>query len=274
MRPNVASVPVTMDQEDVANIMRKHKYLAMPVVDPRNRLIGLITVDDMVDVLQEEATEDVQKMFGAGAEERLGSPWQFSFRKRVGWLEVNLATAFLAAWGGVPVRRRDRGDPGAGRVPGHRVGHGRERGGRSPLAVAIRGIALGENGPGLLARALYRELVCALLTGVAVGLPTWACAALGIFGHSQYGQHPVKLGAIMCLALVLNHVNACVTGVSIPFFMKKLGFDPAQSATIFATTFTRLRRVLRYAVAGESVFASTLIACRGDARQRRGLDPK
>ena len=98
MRPNVVRVPVTMDQEKVADVMRRSKYLAMPVVDDLNRLVGLITVDDIVDVIQEEATEDVQKMFGAGAEERLASPWFYSFRKRIGWLEVNLATAILAAW--------------------------------------------------------------------------------------------------------------------------------------------------------------------------------
>src|SRR5688500_7675800 len=96
-RPNVVSVPATADQEDVARLMRKYKYLAVPVTDDRNRLLGLITVDDVVAVIQEEATEDVQKMAGAGAEERLTSPWHFSFRKRIWWLEVNLATAFAAA---------------------------------------------------------------------------------------------------------------------------------------------------------------------------------
>jgi magnesium transporter len=86
MRPNVTCVPASMDQEEVTRVFRKYKYLALPVVDIRNRLVGLITVDDVVDVITEEATEDVQKMFGAGAEERLLSPWQFSFKKRVWWL--------------------------------------------------------------------------------------------------------------------------------------------------------------------------------------------
>src|SRR3954462_12479079 len=98
MRPNVTSVPATKDQEEVARVFRDRNYLAMPVVDERNRLLGIITVDDVVDVMQEEATEDVQKMFGAGAEERLTSPWHFSFSKRTWWLLVNLATAFLAGW--------------------------------------------------------------------------------------------------------------------------------------------------------------------------------
>src|SRR5205823_3653476 len=82
----------------LAQLMRKYGYLAMPVVDEQNKLVGLITVDDVVDVIQEEATEDVQRMFGAGAEERLTSPWPFSLKKRVWWLQVNLATAFLAGW--------------------------------------------------------------------------------------------------------------------------------------------------------------------------------
>ncbi|MDB5172273.1 MAG: mgtE, partial [Phycisphaerales bacterium] len=98
MRTEVARVPATMDQEKVAQLMRQKGYLALPVVDDQNRLIGLVTVDDVVDVMAEEATEDVQKMFGAGAEERLTSPWTFSFRQRIGWLEVNLLTAFMAAW--------------------------------------------------------------------------------------------------------------------------------------------------------------------------------
>src|SRR5258705_2682631 len=98
MRPNVMAVPATMDQEEVARVFRDRNYLAMPVVDDKNKLLGIITVDDVIDVIQEEATEDVQRMFGAGVEERLTSPWHFSFRKRVGWLIVNLATAFLAGW--------------------------------------------------------------------------------------------------------------------------------------------------------------------------------
>jgi magnesium transporter len=238
MRPNVVSVPATMDQEEVARITRKYKYLAMPVVDARNRLIGLITVDDVVDVISEEATEDVQKMFGAGAEERLLSTWQFSFRKRVIWLEVNLATAFLAAWVVTWFDDVIAIIPVLAAYQGIVSGMGGNAGAQA-LAVAIRGIALGENAPRLLMRVLYRELVCGLLTGLAVGVTTWACAAAHIFGLNQYNNYnPVLLGAVLCLALVVNHINACVTGVSIPFAMKKLGFDPAQSATIFATTFT------------------------------------
>src|SRR5206468_6607734 len=82
---------------EVAKLMRNYGYLAVPVVDKDQNLLGLITLDDVIDVIQDEATEDFQRMFGAGAEERLTSPWHFSFKKRIWWLEINLATAFLAA---------------------------------------------------------------------------------------------------------------------------------------------------------------------------------
>ena len=234
MRPDVASVPVTMDQERVAQIMQRNNYLAMPVVDARHRLIGIVTADDVADVIQEEATEDIQRMFGAGAEERLLSPWHFSFRKRIGWLEVNLLTAFLAAW----VISRFNGViealPIIAAWQSIVSGMGGNAGAQA-LAVAIRGIALGETAPRLLGRVLYREFLVGLLTGVAIGGTSWLCAWAGIFGHHQ---HAFVLGLVVFLALLVNHVNACVTGVLIPFAMKRLGFDPAQSSTIFATTFT------------------------------------
>jgi magnesium transporter len=234
MHTEVASVPVTMDQENVALIMRRNGYLAMPVVDERHRLIGLVTADDVADVIEEEATEDMQKMFGAGAEERLLSPWYFSFSKRVWWLEVNLGTAFLAAWVIAKFDNVIAALPILAAYQSIVSGMGGNAGAQT-LAVSIRGIALGEKAPRLLLRVLYRESFVGLLTGIAVGLTTWACAALGAFG---YHQHPFALGFVIFLALVFNHVNACTTGVLIPFVMKRFGFDPAQSSTIFATTFT------------------------------------
>ena len=237
MRTSVACVPATMDQEEVARVMRRLRYLALPVVDGRNRLIGLITVDDVIDVVSEEATEDVQKMFGAGAEERLLSPWQFSFRKRIWWLEVNLATAFLAAWVVSFFDHVVEALPALAAYMGIVSGMGGNAGAQA-LAVAVRGMALGETAPRLVWRVLYRESIVGLLAGLCVGVTTWACAAVHIFGAEQYNHHPVLFGAVMALALLFNHVNACTTGVLIPFVMRRLGFDPAQSATIFATTFT------------------------------------
>ena len=232
MRTNVMSVPATMDQEEVARLFRKYNYLAMPVIDARDRLMGLITVDDVVDVIHDEATEDVQKMFGAGADERLSSPWHFSFRKRIWWLEVNLATAFAAA--AVIALFSDTIKKVAILAAYQTIVTG--MGGNASaqaMAVAIRGIALGEVDFALLFRLLYREFLVGLLSGIVIGATTATIAIV-----LEYSNHGLLLGLVVFCALVINHVLACVTGVSIPFIMKRLGFDPAQSATIFATTVT------------------------------------
>jgi len=220
-----------MDQEEVARLFDKYGYMAMPVVDARNRLIGLVTVDDVVDVLQEEATEDVQKMFGAGAEERLTSPWTFSFRKRVFWLLVNLATAFLA--GAVVGLFQDMISRLAVLAVYMPVIAG--MGGNASaqaMAVAVRGLALGQVDRALLGRVLWRQFLVGLLTGVVIGLVTGVIAA--VFHHDQGWS----LAMVVTLALIINHTLASITGAGIPMLMKKLGFDPAQSASIFATTFT------------------------------------
>ena len=231
MRPSVVSVPVTMDQEQVAHVMRRYGYLAMPVVDEKNILVGLVTVDDVVDVVEEEATEDVQRMFGAGAEERLTSPWVFSFRKRVGWLAVNLLTAFMAAAVvGVFSETIKKWVVLAFYMP-IIAGMGGNASAQA-MAVAVRGIALGQVDRQLLGRVLVRQFLVGLATGVVIGLVTGGIAALY---HQQGG---LMLAVVVTLALVINHTIAAVSGAAIPFIMKSLGFDPAQSATIFATTVT------------------------------------
>ena len=232
MRRNVVAVPATMDQEEVARLMRKYRYLAVPVTDAKSRLMGLITVDDVVDVISDEATEDVQRMAGAGAEERLTSPWHFSFKKRIWWLEVNLATAFMAA--AVIAIFQDTIQRFAILAAYQTIVSG--MGGNASaqaMAVAIRGIALGEVDKSLLKQILYREMIVGLLSGLVIGLTTAAIAFI-----FQWTHHGVLLGAIIFLALMINHTMACLSGVTIPFVMKRLGFDPAQSATIFATTVT------------------------------------
>jgi magnesium transporter len=238
MRTEVARVPATMDQEKVAQLMRQKGYLALPVVDDQNRLIGLVTVDDVVDVMAEEATEDVQKMFGAGAEERLTSPWTFSFRQRIGWLEVNLLTAFMAAWVISRFESVISLVPVLAAYQSIVTGMG-GNGGAQSLAVAIRGMALGETGARIIRHVLYRETIVGLFTGLVIGATTAIPAALGVFGGTKpLNYNPYVLGGVVAAALMINHLLACITGVAIPFMMKWLGFDPAQSATVWATTVT------------------------------------
>jgi magnesium transporter len=232
---NVRSVPASMDQEQVAELMRKHHYLAMPVVGENNVLVGLITLDDIVQVVTDEATEDVQKMFGAGAEERLNSPWHFSFKKRVWWLVVNLGTAFMAAAVvGLFEDTITRLAILAAYMP-IVAGMGGNASAQA-MAVAVRGLAIGKVDRALLRHVLISQFLVGITTGVVIGAITMIIA---IVFHLHEGlAKTFALGAVVCASLIINHTLACTTGAAIPFIMKKLGFDPAQSATIFATTVT------------------------------------
>lgn len=230
-RRDVATVPATMDQEDVARLMGRLGYVALPVVDDDRRLLGIITVDDVVDVMEEEATEDVQRLFGAGPEERLSSPWSYSFKRRIVWLEVNLVTAFIAASVVglfeatiaqiailamyMPIVAGMAGNASA-----------------QAMAVAIRGIAMGEVDRKLLARVLKRELIVGLLSGLCIGA---SAVVISMLFHYQHG---LMLGVLAGAALLVNHTLAAAWGAAVPIAMKRLGFDPAQSATIFTTTLT------------------------------------
>ncbi|MGF1635167.1 MAG: magnesium transporter [Phycisphaerae bacterium] len=238
MIPEVRSVLADMDQEEVAQVMRKYGFLAMPVVDTQNRLIGLITIDDIGDVLEEEATEDVHRLFGAGAEERLMSPWWFSFKSRVGWLVVNLGTAFaagavVASFSGLIERLAVL----AAFMP-IVAGMGGNASAQA-MAVAVRGMSLGEVDRRTIRHVLIRESIVGLLTGLIIGTLTGLIAYFYTAPQESYTNFgAVMLGVVIFAALVINHTLACVSGAGIPFIMKRLGFDPAQSATIFATTVT------------------------------------
>jgi magnesium transporter len=226
---NVRSVPVTMDQEDVARLMRQYGYLAVPVVDASNKLLGLITADDVQDVLIEEATEDVQKLFGAGAEERLTSPWQLSFRSRVWWLILNLGTAFLAGYVVGIFERTIELLPMLAIYMPIIAGMGGNASAQA-MAVSVRGLSMARIDKRVLRHVLFRELIVGLLSGLVIGAIT-ASVALAWQGDPY-------LGLVVALALIFNHLLASTSGALIPFIMRKLGFDPAQSATIFATTVT------------------------------------
>jgi len=180
--PNVKSVPVSMDREEVAKLMRSSRYLALPVVDADGRLCGLITLDDVVDVLQDVATENVQRMFGAGAEERLSSTWDFSFRKRIWWLQVNLATAFLAGlvvafFGGTMQRLSFL----AIYIPV--ISSMGSNAGVQAMSVTIRGITSGRTDQKLIRHVLNRETIVGFLSGIVIGITTAIMAMIWQYHH-------------------------------------------------------------------------------------------
>lgn len=238
MRTQLTTVLATMDQEEVARLFRRYNYLAMPVVDARHRLVGLITWDDVADVIEEESTEDLLKLFGAGARERLTSPWPFSFGKRIGWLEVRLVTAFAGAFLIAAFDGTIHKAPVLAACLAVVSALGGTAGAQA-MAVAVRGIASGAVERRTLYRFVYREAWVGLLTGLVVGGTAAAIASLGGLGHRDlFSYRPAALAAVLAAALTINHLIACVFGVAIPICLKRLRLDPAQAATIWVTTVT------------------------------------
>lgn len=225
----VVSVPASMDREEVAKVAANHRYLAIPVVDSRSRLLGIIPSEDLIQMAGEEASEDIQKMFGAGGDEQVFSPLFFSLRKRLPWLQVNLATAFLAAAVvGFFENTIARITALAVFLPVV-AGQGGNTGAQT-LAVVIRGLALGEVERGVAGRVVFKEACLGILNGISVGLVTAGIAYL-------WEGNPF-FGLVIGLAMVVNMVVASVSGALIPLAMRALGWDPAQSSSIILTTVT------------------------------------
>ena len=233
---NVASISAAMDQEEVARTFRDRGLLAMPVIDERQRLLGVITADDIVDVMVEEANEDVLKMFGAGVEERLSSPWQLSYRKRIGWLVVNLATAFAGA---AIISRFETTIASLALLAAFMPVVSAVGGNASvqAMAVTVRGLTEGKVDRRLLRRVLKRETMVGVLGGASIGLLMFL-ATVALSGGSLGMPRAIQLGLVVAVSLAGNVTLGCVVGTAIPVLMSRLGFDPAQSATIFTTAAT------------------------------------
>lgn len=229
MRGEVFSVPARMDREEMLRALGARHFLAVPVVDDAGRLVGAVRADEVLRSAQEEATEDIQRLFGAGAEEKALSPAAFKVRRRLPWLVVNLSTAFLAA--SVVGLFEDL----IGRVAALAVflpivaGQGGNAGVQA-LSVVLRGLAVGEVDLSHAARLAGLELLVGLANGLAVGAVT-AVAAWLWHGNPW-------MGVVIGLAMIINMLAAGLSGAAIPLLMKRLGFDPAQSSGIFLTTVT------------------------------------
>ena len=223
------SVRPETDQEEVAQLVAKYDLVAVPVVDQDHRLLGVISVDDVIDIIREEATEDIQRFGGAAGDETVFDPAAAVFAKRLLWRLVNLATAILAA-----------------SVIGLFEGSIRElatlaifmpivasMGGISTTqtaTVVIRGIALGDMTSAHVWRVLWKEFSLGLTTGLANGL------VMGFIAYLWKGR--LLLAAIIAVALVINMLVAAVVGVVTPLLLKSFRADPAIASSVIITTFT------------------------------------
>lgn len=230
---------VDMDKEEVARQMGLHNLLALPVVGDRNELLGIVTHDDILDVIQDEATEDLQKLLGAGGDEQLSDSVSYAFKKRAPWLLVNLFTSCFAAaviyhYQAVisqftllavflPVVANIAGNTGS-----------------QTLAVSIRSVSTEAilNGPERLFSICFKESIKGLISGLPVSI---VASLLGI-GLAIYANftfdYSFRLGIALLLSMQLSMALSSFTGVFVPMMLRRLGLDPAQSASIFLTAFT------------------------------------
>jgi magnesium transporter len=229
MTADIISVRVDTDQEEVARLVASYNLLAIPVVDEENKLVGVITVDDVIDVIKDEATEDLYRLAGVASDERVFTPFKDSLRKRLPWLLVNLVTAFLAA----SVVKLFEGTIGQFTALAVFMPIVAGMGGNAAtqtLTVIVRGIALGELTWSNSRRALIKES----LVGLGNGL---GCGFFAAIGAWLLQGNPV-LGGVLAMAMIINMFIAAVAGTLIPLALRALKVDPALASSVFITTLT------------------------------------
>ena len=222
-------VQVTEDLAEVAHLFERYDLVAVPVVDADSRLVGVITFDDIVDVIEEEAEEDIRALGGVGREEELSDSVLTITKGRLPWLLANLLTALLASW----VIRQFEGSiekmvalavlmPIVASMGGNA--------GTQTMTVAVRALATREISRANVWRVVRREMWVGVLNGICFALIMGAIA-VGWF-------HITDLGLVMGLAMLTVLVAAAVGGILIPLGLERLGVDPAVSSGPFVTTVT------------------------------------
>jgi len=227
MIPDPVSVSAEDDQEEVARLVARFDLLAVPVTDVDGRMLGLITVDDVIDVITEEATEDIYHLAGLTEADRVFVPAHESIRKRLPWMFLNLGTCFAAAWVvGLFERAIEQVVALAVFMPVVAGGNG----GTQALTVITRAIALGEIEFSSGFRAVVKELAVGLALGIAMGIASAGIAYL-------WQADPI-IGVALFAAMILTLSVAGLMGAAVPLVLKALNQDPALGAGVIVTTFT------------------------------------
>jgi magnesium transporter len=226
---DVESVTVDTDQEEVARLVQHYNLIQVPVVDQNRRLLGTIGVDDVLDVLREEATEDIQRLGGVAGDETVLDTPQSVFVRRLVWRLINLGTAVLAA-SVIGLFESSIRSLATLAVFMPIVASMGGIGTTQTATIVVRGIALGDMTSSVLRRVLRKEMWLGLTTGAANGL---VIAAIAYIWKGQ-----VLLALILGLALVFNMLVAAVVGTLIPIALRTFRIDPAIASSVIITTFT------------------------------------
>jgi magnesium transporter len=225
MVPNPVKVPAEADREVVSDLIQRYNFFALPVVDESDRLLGIVTVDEALEAIQEEASEDMAVMVGAGSEETVRTAVRESVKKRLPWIVVNLALATVVAF--TIDRQKEVFDEFvvlAALMPVVALLGG--NGGAQSLAVVIRSMAINQVPSQMVPKVLLREARIGLSIGVAIALLSGAMAVV-ISGAE------VDVAVVMAIAVFANLSIATFAGAGIPILLRRLGLDPARASNIF-----------------------------------------
>lgn len=228
-QPVVQTVSVLDPQEEIVNRLAQLHMEELPVVDIQGGLVGVIRSETLLRTLQEDTSADLQTMVGASRDERALSTVGFAARKRIGWMHINLGTAFLAASVVGLFEATIAQFTALAILMPVVAGMGGNMGAQA-LAVTLRGLALREITVRYWARILFKEARVGMLNGTLIALST----SLAVFLFSQNGGLALVIG----LAMVISLSIACVAGALVPLLLTRFGQDPAQSSAIFLTTIT------------------------------------
>lgn len=230
MIPDLVAVAAEEDQELVAQLMQRYDLIQIPVVDEENRLLGVVTFDDIAEIIEEEASEDILYLAGVtDDQESPSTPPMLSIRRRLPWLVMNLGTAFIAAMVVAQFEETIGRITALAALMPIVAGMGGNAAVQS-IAVMVRSMALGDLGSGGKMRAVVKEGTVGLMNGLSLGL-----MAGGVV-WAMWGD--MRLGLLISVAMFVNLIVAGLVGTIIPLTLRRLKFDPALSSGPLATTFT------------------------------------
>ena len=229
MIENIISAPVDMDQEEVSHIFEKYGFMAIPVVDHNGEILGIITVDDVMEIMKEEYTEDMFRLAGLDEEEKVAGTVIGAIKSRLPWLLVNLVTATLAAKTVSLFENTIAQIVALATFMPMVAGMGGNAGSQT-LTLIIRGIAIGEISYENQADILKKEIAIGIINGLCIGL------VVGVLGYFWVGS--LVFGFVIGTAMLLNLIVATISGYLVPVLLKKVGIDPALASAVFVTTVT------------------------------------
>lgn len=260
MRKELVTVAEKMPQDEVSRLFKQHGFMAVPVVDPAGKMKGIITVDDIIDVVQEEATEDIQKIGGTGT---LGVPYlQVRFpkmiRKRAGWLTVLFLGEMLTATAMAFYENEIASAMVLALFIPLIISSGGNSGSQATTLV-IRAMALGEVRLWDWWRVFFREIASGLALGAILGT-IGLCRILFWPGREQiYGEHFLLVGLTVAVSLMGVVLWGTLTGATLPFLLRRLGFDPAVASAPFVATVVDVTGLVIYFSMASLILRGTLL---------------